>query len=73
MKVFTDEQVEQEIERLQNSPMVKLARKEARIRMQRRQYLYTLRMYEKKGRELAKAGITMEVLDRLAKGEEDEG
>lgn len=73
MKDFlTDEQVEQEIKKLQHSPMVKLARKEERIRYARRQYLYTLRMYEKKGKELAKAGITMEVLDRLAKGEEDD-
>ena len=71
MKGLTDEQVEQEIERLRNSPMVKLARKEERIRVQRRQYLYTLRMYEKKGKELAKAGITMELLECIAKGEED--
>lgn len=72
MKGLTDEQVEQEIEKLQGSPLVKLARKEERIRYVRRQYLYTLRQYEKKGKELAKSGITMEILEKLAKGCEDE-
>ena len=64
---ITDEQVEKEIERLENSPLVKLARKEERIRIKRRQRLYTLRAYEKKGKELAKAGITMEMLYNLDK------
>lgn len=69
MKTFlTDEQVEVEIAKLQDSPLVKLARKEERIRYQRRQYLYTLRQYEKKGKELSKSGITMEILEKLAKG-----
>ena len=68
MKDFlTDEQVEKEIERLQKSELVKLARKEERIRYRRRQYLYALRGYEKKGKELAKAGITMEMLETLSK------
>lgn len=65
---ITDEQVEEEIAKLQDSPLVKLARKEERIRYQRRQYLYTLRQYAKKGAELQKAGITMEILENLAKG-----
>ncbi len=65
---LTDEEVEVEIEKLVASPMVALAKKEQRIRYRRRQYLYTLRSLEKKGRELAKAGITMEMLDSL--GEE---
>lgn len=72
MKGLTDEQVEQEIEKLQGSPLVKLARKEERIRYVRRQYLYTLRQYEKKGKELVKSGITMEILEKLAKGCENE-
>lgn len=67
-EILTDEQVEREIERLLNSPDVKLAKKEERIRYRRRQYLYALRGYEKKGKELAKAGITMELLDKLDKG-----
>lgn len=61
-KGLTDEQVEKEIKRLQKSELVKLARKEERIRYARRQLLYSLRSYEKKGKELMAAGITMEVL-----------
>ena len=65
---LTDEQVELEIEKLRDSEYVRLARKEERIRYRRRQYLYILRNYEKKGRELAKSGITMELLEALANG-----
>lgn len=61
---LTDMQVEQEILRLQDSEYVKLARKEERLRYQRRQILYQLRWLEKKGKELAAAGLTMELLDR---------
>ena len=64
-KPLTDEQVEKEIERLLSSPLVKLAKKEQRIRFRRRQYLYQLRNYEKKGKDLQAAGITMEILDAL--------
>ena len=70
MKEFlTDEQVEQEIEKLSKSEYVKLAKKEERIRYRRRQFLYSLRNYEKKGKELAEAGITMEILEKMAKEE----
>lgn len=65
---LTDEQVEREIERLLKSPNVKLAKKEEYVRNRRRQYLYSLRSYEKKGKELAKSGITMEILDSMLKG-----
>lgn len=65
---LTDEQVEREIERLQNSELVKLAKREEYIRIRRRQYLYSLRSYEKKGKELKKAGITMEILESMLKG-----
>lgn len=65
--VLTDEQVELEIKKLLASPLVKLAKKEERIRLRRRQYLYCLRNYEKKGKELAKAGITIEMLENLDK------
>ena len=64
---LTDEAVEQEIERLLESPHVKLAKKDELIRYRRRQYLYKLRGYEKKGKELAKAGITIEILEALGK------
>lgn len=63
---LTDEQVEQEIERLTNSPFVALARYEQRVRYRRRQYLYTLRDLEKKGKALEKSGITREMLAEMA-------
>lgn len=59
---LTDEQVEEEIEQLQKSPYVKLANQERRLREKRRMYLYGLRQLEKKGKELADAGITSESL-----------
>ena len=63
---ISDELVEEEILRLQNSPLVKLARREEAIRNRRRQYMYTLRMYEKKGKQLEADGITMDVLEEMA-------
>ena len=66
---LTDEQVEREIERLNASEAVALARREARLRYKRRQYLYQLRDLEKKGKALLKAGITREVLDAQYKAE----
>jgi hypothetical protein len=68
---LTDEQVEIEIEKLSESPYVKLARKDEQIRYRRRQRLYTLRNYEKRGKELAKSGITMEILETMANGLEE--
>ena len=62
---LTDEQVEQEIERLSQSPQVALARYEQRVRYRRRQYLYQLRQLEKKGKALEESGITMEVLNGM--------
>lgn len=67
---LSDDQVEQEIERLTKSPQVALARREQRLRYKRRQYLYQLRDLEKKGRALEKAGITMDVLNGMFNGEE---
>jgi uncharacterized protein YxeA len=64
-KGLTDVQVEQEIERLKQSPYVKLAKKDEQIRYRRRQYLYQLKSYEKKGKELSKAGITIEILESM--------
>lgn len=71
-KFLTDEEVELEIEELQKSPYVKLARKEQRIRYRRRQYLYGLRDLEKKGKALAEAGVTLESLDELDEFENEE-
>lgn len=64
-KGITDEQVEIEIQRLKKSEYVKLAKAEERIRYRRRQYLYGLRQYEKKGKELAESGITIEMLEAM--------
>ena len=70
-KGLTDEQVEQEISRLQQSEFVKLANQERRMRERRRMYLYGLRQLEKKGRELADAGITSDVLRSMYSTESD--
>ena len=60
---LTDEEVELEIDRLTKSEAVKLARREQRIKYRRRQQLYTLRAYEKRGKQLMAEGVTMEALD----------
>ena len=62
---LTDEEVEAEIERLSKSEAVKLARREQRIKYRRRQQMYTLRAYEKRGKQLMAEGVTMEALDIL--------
>lgn len=64
---LTDEAVEEEILRLQTSPYVKLARREEAIRNRKRQYMYQLRMYEKKGKALEAQGITLEELEESAR------
>ena len=69
---LTDEQVEFEIDRLLNSDAVKLAKKETRIKLRRRQYMYQLRTMEKRGKELKKKGITLENIEARLFGEIDE-
>ena len=64
-KVLTDEEVEREIEKLRESPYYKLFKKDEQIRLRRRKYLYQLRCYVKKGKELADAGITIELLNKM--------
>lgn len=63
--LITDEEVEREIERLNESPAVLLARQEQRIRYRKRQYLYQLRSFEKRGKQLMEAGITYEDLKHM--------
>ena len=63
---ISDEMVDGEILRLQTSPHVKLARREEAIRNRKRQYMYQLRCYEKKGKQLEAEGITPEDLEELA-------
>lgn len=63
---LSDEMVDEEILRLQNSYHVKLARREEAIRNRKRNYMYQLRMYEKKGKALEAQGITLEELEEFA-------
>ena len=69
MKNMTDEQVEMEIQNLGDSDNVKLAQREQRIKYKRRQYLYQLRYYEKRGKQLAELGATLENLEEFLYGE----
>ena len=62
--LLTDEQVELEIERLTNSEAVQLARKESNIKNRRRQHMYTLRFWEKRGEQLLKDGYTLENIEQ---------
>ncbi|MST70670.1 hypothetical protein [Mogibacterium kristiansenii] len=69
---LTDEQVEEEISRLLNSDDVKLAKQETRIKNRRRQYMYNLRVLEKRGKELAELGATEANIEYLMFGNEKE-
>lgn len=60
---LTDEQVELEIERLLQSEDVQLAKKEIRIKYKRRQYMYQLRNMEKRGKQLASDGVTLDNIE----------
>lgn len=63
--IFTDSQVEAEIERLKRSPHVRLAEKEQRLKTKQRKYFYQLRWMEKRGKELEAMGMTLENMERL--------
>ena len=70
---LTEKQVEKEIERLKQSEHVKLAQKEQRIKAdRRRKYLADLRWYEKRGRELEAAGVTMDNIQAFVAVTEDD-
>ena len=62
---LTDAQVEAEIKRLNKSQYVKLAQKEVRLKYKRRLHLYNLRSLEKRGKQLADEGVTLESLEVL--------
>ena len=68
---LTDEQVDEEILRLKGSYHVKLAKREEAIRNRKRQYMYQLRMYDKKGKALEAQGITFDELENLGTFEEE--
>lgn len=59
-RTLTDYEVEQEIARLKQSPLVALAKQEQRLIYKRRQLMYNLRWLENRGRELSELGVTME-------------
>lgn len=66
------DKVEQEIERLKQSEFVKLAQKERRIKTdRRRKYLADLRWYEKRGKQLADAGVTSENIRAFIEASEE--
>jgi hypothetical protein len=69
---LTDAQVEIEIARLLESDEVKLAKREERIKSRRRQYMYSLRTMERRGKELIAAGYTMENIAERMFGEVEE-
>ncbi len=68
---MTDSDVELEIERLKESEAVKLAQAERQCKYRRRRYLYTLRWYEKRGKQLAAAGITSENIRAFIEASEE--
>lgn len=59
-KHITDAEVEIEIRKIYDSEAYKLARAENRYRQKRREELYAIRYYYKRGLELMKQGYTME-------------
>ena len=68
--LHTMEEIEQEIERLQKSEHVRLYKKHVRLMNKRRAYMNQLRWEERKGKELAANGLTLEnVEDRLSEQE----
>ncbi len=71
-KDLTDEEVEKELDELRTSPFVILARKEQNLRNRRRQYLYALRRFERRGRELAAIGVTLDSINAYIKRIDDE-
>ena len=66
---LTDEQVEIEIERLLHSEAVQLAKKEQRIKLRRRQYMYGLRTLEKRGKQLMAEGIDADNMEERLFGD----
>lgn len=69
---LTDEQVEMEIAQLLASENVQLAKKEVRIKYKRRQYMYQLRCMEKRGKQLAEEGYTLENMESKMFGDIEE-
>ena len=60
-----DAAIEAEIANLRADEYVRLANRYEYARNRRKHYLYQLRYYQKKGRELAALGVTMENIDEM--------
>ena len=63
---MTDEMVDAELARLLASPHVKLAKRYEAVKNRKRQYVYQLRYFEKKGKALEAQGITIKELEEMA-------
>mgnify|MGYP007111744797 CR=1 FL=1 len=70
-KNLTDSEVESKIAQLKTSQAVKLAQKERSLQMRRRKYLYDLQWLERRGNELAAAGINFDNIESVLFGEEE--
>lgn len=70
-RIVTDEEAAAEIEALRDSEFVKLARREQRLKYNRRQALYALRNLDKRGRELAAQGVTLDSMDEYLESLEE--
>ena len=64
-KYTPEELIDAEIERLNNTEAVKLARKERSLQMKRRKYLADLRWLKKRGEQLMADGWTADTLELL--------
>ena len=71
-KQWTDEEVEIEIHRLQESEDVKLAKKEQNIKYRRRQQMWTLQFMEKRGKKLREMGIDFDNIEEKLFGDVSE-
>lgn len=67
--IIKDEQMDDEISLLRKSPYVKLARKEQKLAYRHRQYLYSLRNLEKRGKQLMAHGITTDNIEEMLFGD----
>ncbi|MBO5319488.1 MAG: hypothetical protein J6B01_06760 [Ruminococcus sp.] len=68
-KQWTDEEVEIEIHRLQESDDVRLAKKEQNIKYRRRQQMWTLQYMEKRGKQLREMGIDFDNIEEKLFGD----
>ena len=68
-KQWTDEEVEIEIHRLQNSDDVKIAKREQAIKYRRRQQMWTLQYMEKRGKQLREIGIDFDNIEEKLFGD----